>query len=89
MQRLAGKTALVTGAARGIGEAIVRAFVAEGAMVVATDIALSTGRESAAKAGAIFQSLDVRNEADWERVFNSCAPISMACSWVANMPSNT
>lgn len=37
--RLRGKTALVTGAAGGIGSAIVRRFVAEGAQVLANDIA--------------------------------------------------
>jgi 2-keto-3-deoxy-L-fuconate dehydrogenase len=36
--RLAGKRALVTGAAQGIGEAAARAFAAEGAEVVATDV---------------------------------------------------
>lgn len=36
--RLAGKTALITAAAQGIGRASVEAFVAEGARVVATDI---------------------------------------------------
>lgn len=36
--RLAGKTALVTAAAQGIGRATVEAFAAEGAKVIATDI---------------------------------------------------
>ncbi len=36
--RLAGKNALVTAAAQGIGEAIARAFAREGAKVLATDI---------------------------------------------------
>ena len=34
--KLAGRTALVTGASRGIGRAIARAYVAEGARVVVT-----------------------------------------------------
>ena len=38
MTRLAGKAALVTGAARGIGRAVVRAFAAEGAAVYAVDV---------------------------------------------------
>ena len=50
-----GKVALVTGAARGIGEAIARAFSAEGATVILTDI----------QDGAGWQKLDVREEADW------------------------
>ena len=36
--RLSGKTAFVTGAAQGIGRAVVQAFVAEGARVIASDI---------------------------------------------------
>jgi 3(or 17)beta-hydroxysteroid dehydrogenase len=59
MGRLAGKIALVTGAASGIGEGIARAFVAEGAIVVLTDIAEGRGEQVC--------RLDVRNEADWVR----------------------
>jgi 2-keto-3-deoxy-L-fuconate dehydrogenase len=46
--RLAGKTALITAAAQGIGRATVEAFLAEGARVVATDIneALLRGLDS-------------------------------------------
>ena len=62
MPRLAGKTALVTGAARGIGAAIARMFVAEGATVWRTDIVAITAPPGAATRDL---TLDVREEADW------------------------
>lgn len=68
MPRLANKTALVTGAARGIGAAIARAFADEGARVIVTDIDVAGGAALAARLGARFERLDVAVEADWERV---------------------
>ncbi len=70
MQKLSGKVALVTGAARGIGEGIARAFHREGAEVLLTDIRDDEGRAIAAALGerATYARLDVRLEADWERV---------------------
>ncbi|MFE0024498.1 glucose 1-dehydrogenase [Amycolatopsis sp. NPDC059021] len=66
--RLDGKVALVTGGARGQGEAAVRAFVAEGARVVIADILDEDGEKVAADLGdaAVYQHLDVGSEADWE-----------------------
>ena len=71
--RLDGKIALVTGAARGIGATIARAFAAEGAFVVVTDQEDDGGRRVAAAIGrrhARFDHLDVREEAQWRRVLN-------------------
>lgn len=67
MARLADKTALVTGAARGIGEAVARLFVREGARVLVTDIRDDLGRAVAGDLGAaaVYRRLDVREEADW------------------------
>lgn len=67
MPELEGKVALVTGAARGIGLGIARAFHAQGASVWLTDLDES-GRAQAHSLGAEFRVLDVRDEADWERV---------------------
>lgn len=71
MARLAGKTALITGAARGIGAAIAAAFVREGARhVLLTDIRDTEGAAMAASLGptAGYARLDVRDEAVWATV---------------------
>lgn len=67
MKRLQGKIALVTGAARGIGEAIACAFVHEGARVYLSDINDALGVAVAARLGghASYLHLDVRREQDW------------------------
>jgi len=71
MARLTGKVAIVTGAASGIGEAIVHRFAAEGAQVVATDIL--DGSRVAAESGADFAQHDVANGGDWKRVMDHVA----------------
>ena len=65
MTRLAGKTALITGAARGIGLAFARAYVREGARVALGDIDIERARAAAAKIGeaAIAVEMDVTDQA--------------------------
>ena len=60
--RLEGKTAIITGAARGIGFAIAEKFVTEGAYVVIADI-LDEGKESAEKlnGNSEFYKIDLRD----------------------------
>jgi NADP-dependent 3-hydroxy acid dehydrogenase YdfG len=66
MSRLEDKVALVSGAARGIGAAIVKAFIGEGARVWLTEVSVDAGRRLVAQLGrsATFSRLDVREEAD-------------------------
>ena len=52
MARLAGKVALVTGAARGTGEAVARLFAGEGARVVLADLRDEDGERVAREIGA-------------------------------------
>jgi len=70
MGALDGKIAIVTGAARGVGEAIAATCVREGARVVLTDVLAELGAQAAAKLGprAEFADLDVTQEAQWARV---------------------
>ena len=70
--RLAGKVALISGGARGMGAAEARLFAQEGARVVVADILEDEGRavenDINAKGGeALFVRLDVTSESDWER----------------------
>jgi 3alpha(or 20beta)-hydroxysteroid dehydrogenase len=67
MGRLTDKIAIVTGGAQGQGEAIVRAFVAEGARVVIADVAKEPGQALADELGdqAVFRHHDVTDESSW------------------------
>jgi NAD(P)-dependent dehydrogenase (short-subunit alcohol dehydrogenase family) len=65
MPKLQNKSALVTGGARGIGEAIARRFALEGADVIIGDIDAEAGSALAAEIGSRFFPLDVASEADW------------------------
>lgn len=73
MSRLAGKIAIITGAAQGMGEAHARRFVAEGARVVLTDINESAGQALATELGgnARFVRHDVSSAAAWRAVVST------------------
>jgi NAD(P)-dependent dehydrogenase (short-subunit alcohol dehydrogenase family) len=65
MKRLENKSALITGAARGIGAAFAKAYAEEGATVAIGDIALDRAEETAAAIGpnAYAVRLDVTDQA--------------------------
>lgn len=70
MDRLNGKVAVVTGAARGMGRSHAERFVAEGAKVVLTDLNEEAGRTLAKQLGqgAHFVRHDVTNAEGWQAV---------------------
>lgn len=73
---LSGKTAIVTGAGQGLGEAVARVLASRGASVVLTDVNGETGEAVAAdirSSGqkATFIKHDVSNENDWKTVVDA------------------
>ena len=65
---LAGKVAVVTGGASGIGKAVVERLAAEGASVVVADLNEGDGQKVAADAGGRFVELDVADAEAWDTV---------------------
>lgn len=74
---LDGKTALVTGAASGLGAAIARAYVAEGADVIIADIDSEGAQALARELGTWFITLDVTQEASWANAVAACDRIDV------------
>lgn len=72
---LAGRTAVVTGAARGIGAAVAERLVADGAQVYAGDLLVDEGEALAERLGegCVFQRLDVTDEAGWAAMMERIA----------------
>ena len=74
--RLAGKVALISGGARGQGEAEAQLFAKEGAKVVLGDILIEAGQKVAADINAqggqaTFVRLDVTQEVDWQQAVDT------------------
>ncbi|MGF6256180.1 L-iditol 2-dehydrogenase [Ensifer sp. LBL] len=65
MKRLEGKSALITGSARGIGRAFGEAYIREGATVAIADINIERARQTASEigAGAYAVEMDVTSQA--------------------------
>jgi 3alpha(or 20beta)-hydroxysteroid dehydrogenase len=71
--KLRDRTAIITGGARGIGAAVARVLVAEGARVVITDVLDDEGKALAEELGdrATYRHLDVTDAAGWESVIDA------------------
>ncbi|HEX5143354.1 MAG TPA: 3-oxoacyl-ACP reductase [Mycobacterium sp.] len=72
-QRLAGKVAVITGAASGIGLATARRMRAEGATIVVGDIDPATGGPVAEELGGLFVPVDVSDPEAVDTLFDTAA----------------
>ncbi len=84
--RLQNKTALITGAARGIGQSIAELFHREGAHVIVSDINDTAGSQLARKLGERCQylHLDVGDEGDWKTVAKQIMAMNASLDIVVN-----
>ena len=71
--RLAGKNALITGGARGIGAAFARAYLNEGANVMIADVDITRAKETAHALGAQAIEMDITNLTSIENAVNTTA----------------
>jgi len=72
-QRLAGRIAIITGGASGIGLATARRFAAEGATVVIADLDPDAGARAAMEVGGVFRPVNVADEASVDALFGGVA----------------
>lgn len=81
-----GRVAIVTGGARGIGEATCRLLVERGARVVIADLLEEEGRALAADLGehAVFRKTDVSVRPDWDEVVRTATDFGTLAILVNN-----
>jgi 3alpha(or 20beta)-hydroxysteroid dehydrogenase len=86
MGRLDGKVAIVTGGARGQGEAISRRFASEGAKVVVADVLDEEGKTVAEEIGeaARYVHHDVTDESSWEETVRTAVSGSGSLNVLVN-----
>jgi cyclopentanol dehydrogenase len=87
--RLKGKTAVITGAAGGIGSAICHRFIEEGATIFICDLKQSSGKqleEEVTKTGgkAIFFPMDVTLETNWKKLVSTLMELSLGFDILIN-----
>jgi 3-oxoacyl-[acyl-carrier protein] reductase len=85
------RTAVVTGAARSIGEAIARRLHADGDRVVLADIDVERAARVAAELGehAVAVDHDVRELASWERLLTEAGPVDVLVNNAARTESRS
>lgn len=70
--RFAGRVALITGAASGIGAAVARALSAAGARLALVDVDDAAGQALAAELDALYVHADVSRREDWQQAVARC-----------------
>ena len=84
MNRLTGKTALITGAARGLGAQIATRFAEEGANIIINDLNLAPAQETAERLGGSALACDVGDPASVARMFEELSKLTDSLDILVN-----